>query len=51
MSEELKKAIENAKTDDQKKAVIEHYKDELKQLSDDELLGIAGGMSLTEPLK
>jgi len=43
MSNELKKAIDNAKTEEQKNAVMEKYKDELKKLSDEELKGVAGG--------
>jgi len=43
MSNELKKAIKNAKTEEQKKAVMEKYEKELKQLSDDEIYGVVGG--------
>jgi len=46
MTDELKKAIESAKTDEEKKAVAEKFRDEIKQLSDEELEGIAGGVVL-----
>jgi len=43
MTDELKKAFENAKTEEEKKAVVEKFKDELQQLSDEELKEVAGG--------
>jgi len=46
MTDELKKAIDNANTEEEQKAVAEKYKDELQQLSDEELEGVAGGLAL-----
>jgi len=43
MTDEIKKAFENAKTDEEKKAVAEKFKDEMKQLSDEELEEVTGG--------
>jgi len=45
MTEELKKAIESAQTEEDKKAVVEKFKDEIKKLQDEELEGVAGGKS------
>jgi len=46
MTDELKKAFENAKTDEEKKAVAEKYMDEIQELSDEELEEVAGGITL-----
>jgi len=43
MTEELKKALESAHTEEEKKAVAEKFKDELRELSPEELEGVAGG--------
>lgn len=43
MTDELKKTIENAKTEEDMKGVAEEFKDEMKKLSDEELDGVAGG--------
>jgi len=43
MNEEFKKAFENAHTEEEKKAVVETFKDEIKELSDEELDGVSGG--------
>jgi len=43
MTEELKKALENAKTEEEKKAVIVRMKEELSKLSEDELEAVTGG--------
>jgi len=51
MTDELKKALENAKTDEEKKAVVEKFKDEIKELSPEELSEIAGGVQRPYILK
>lgn len=43
MTDELKKAIELAKTEEEKKAVNEKFKDEIMKLSDEELDEVSGG--------
>jgi len=43
MTDELKKALESAKTEEEKKAVAEKFGDEMKELSPEELEGVAGG--------
>jgi len=43
MSEELKKALSEAKTEEKKKAA-EKFKDEIMELRDEELDGVAGGI-------
>jgi len=43
LTDELKKALESAKTEEEKKAVVEKFKDELKELSEAELERVAGG--------
>jgi len=43
MTDELKKALESANTEEEKKAVVEKFSDEMKELSDEELAGVAGG--------
>jgi len=45
MTDELKKAIENARTEEDKKAIVEKFKDEIQQLSDEELEEVAGGVN------
>lgn len=45
MTDELKKAIENAKTEEDKKVVVEKFKDEIRELTPEELEGVAGGVA------
>jgi len=52
MTDELKKAIENANTEEERKAVAEKFMDEIQQLSDEELEEVAGGahiVSMIDP--
>jgi len=44
MTEELKKALENAHTEEEKKAVAEKYKLTIRELTDEELDLAAGGI-------
>jgi len=46
MTDELKKAFENANTEEEKKAVAEKFQNEMKELSDEELEEVAGGVPL-----
>lgn len=43
MSEELKKALSEAKTEEKKKAAAEKFKDEIMVLRDEVLDGVVGG--------
>lgn len=47
--DELKKALEAAKTEEEKLAVAREYEHELKTLSDKELNEVAAGISLVCP--
>jgi len=51
MTDELKKALESAKTEEEKKAVVETFKDQLRELSTEELEGVAGGIKFPKKLQ
>lgn len=50
MSSDLHKALSTATTEEEKKAVMKEYEDEVKKLTDEELFLVAGGTLFEESL-